>query len=231
MDRTTRFAGLLLFVATVAACGGNPEPDQSPDARADSIAQARQDSIARADSIRAAREAEEERRREEEATRLCERAQAAVTSENYDNARSLYERARDEFSGTDCAERADAALDRIDAIETVRERVHFEFDQSEITDEAAQVLQRKAEVLRDNPDMEITIAGHADERGSNEYNMALGQRRAESARDYLVDLGVSEDQFDTTSYGEERPLVDRSTEEAWDQNRRAEFNIESMGDL
>lgn len=227
MHRAARLTAVSILLAAVA-CGGNPPPETSPTPDADSMAreEARRDSIARADSLRRARE------RAEAAERLCQQALAAVTAGNYEEARNLYRRARDEYSGTDCAERAAGQLDRLDAVATVRERIHFEFDRSQITDQAARTLQAKAEVLRQHPNLRIVIEGHCDERGSNEYNMALGQRRAESARAYLVDLGVPESAIvRTVSYGEERPLVNRSTERAWAQNRRAEFVIRNLGDL
>lgn len=226
MDRNIRFAGIFLLTAALAACGGGPEPETGPDPDAEAAAEeARRDSIARADSIRMARE------REAAATELCERAAAAMDAGNYENARSLYRQAQTEYEGTECAERADGELDRLDALAVVEERIHFEYDRAAITDEAAQVLQRKAEVLRNDSGFSLTVEGHCDERGSNEYNMALGQRRAEAVAEYLVDLGVSEDAFRTVSYGEERPLEDASDEEAWAANRRAEFVVEEMGDL
>lgn len=225
MHRPLRTGSVLVLLAALA-CGGNPPPETSPDPGAEDDTEAREE--ARRDSIERARE----RQREEEAEELCQQALAAVTAGNYDEARELYRRARSEYEGTDCAERAAGELERLDAVSTVRERIQFEFDQSSITDEAAQTLRQKAQVLRDNPGLRIAIEGHCDERGSNEYNMALGQRRAESAEEYLLDLGVPEEAIvRTVSYGEERPLVDRSDEDAWAMNRRAEFVIRELGDL
>ncbi len=222
MRHPLRLTALVLFTAALAACGGNPPPETEPQPDRDTAAA---DSAARADSIRRAE-------REAAAEDLCEQALAAVTAGNYEEARELYSRARDEYGGTDCAERAAGELDRLEVVQTIRERVHFEFDQSNITDQAAQALQRKAEVLRNHPGARIVIEGHCDERGSNEYNMALGQRRANAAEQYLLELGVPEDAIErTVSYGEERPLVNRSTEEAWAQNRRAEFVIRDLGDI
>ena len=109
--------------------------------------------------------------------------------------------------------------------------MHFEFDRSRITDEAAAILQRKADVLRAHPDLQIAIEGHCDERGSLEYNMALGQRRAQSAMQYLVSLGISADMFSTVSFGEERPIAQGSNEGAWAQNRRSEFVIGNLDAL
>jgi len=79
--------------------------------------------------------------------------------------------------------------------------------------------------MRSNPDSEISVEGHCDERGTAEYNLALGERRAESAKKYLNALGIESDRIDTISYGEEKPAVEGSGEEVWSQNRRAEFNI------
>lgn len=224
MRHPLRLTALVLLAAGLAACGGNPPPETEPQADRDSMARA--DSAARADSIRRARQ------REEAASDLCEQATAAVTAGNYEEARELYRRARSEYGGTDCAERAESELSRLEVIQTLRNRVHFEFDKSNITDQAAEVLQRKAEVLREHPGVRIVVEGHCDERGSNEYNMALGQRRANSAMEYLLELGVPEEAIvRTVSYGEERPLVNRSTEEAWAQNRRAEFVIQDLGEI
>ena len=86
-----------------------------------------------------------------------------------------------------------------------------------------QTLQLKAEAMRQFPDVRIRIEGHADERGTVEYNLALGERRAEAARAYLIDLGIDPDRMTTISYGEERPAVQGSNEAAWSQNRRDEF--------
>lgn len=225
MRSSLRISSVLVLLAALA-CGGNPQPETSPEPDTGDDAEAREE--ARKDSIARA----EARQREEEADELCQRALAAVTAGNYEEARELYQRARREYEETECAERAADELDRLDAVKTVRERIHYEFDESDITDEAAQTLQRKAEVLRANPGLRIVIEGHCDERGSNEYNMALGQRRAESAVNYLLDAGVPEESIvRTVSYGEERPLVDRSDEEAWAMNRRAEFVIQELGDL
>ena len=86
-------------------------------------------------------------------------------------------------------------------------------------------LKQKAAWLKSNSGAMVTIEGHCDERGTNEYNLALGERRAESARAYLVDLGISASRLSTISYGEERPLDNRSNEEAWSKNRRGQFKL------
>lgn len=111
------------------------------------------------------------------------------------------------------------------AREALTEIVFFDYDSDEITPEAEQRLVLKAAVLRDNPTVRVRIEGHADQRGSTEYNLALGQRRAEAVRAFLANYGIDVDRFATISYGKERPLVEGEGEEVWSRNRRAEFAI------
>lgn len=108
---------------------------------------------------------------------------------------------------------------------TLEEMVFFDYDRSEIRPDAAAVLRRKADVLRASPSVQLRIEGHADERGSTEYNLALGNRRAEAVRQFLVGFGLAESRFSIVSYGEERPLDRGSNEAAWARNRRAQFQI------
>ena len=105
----------------------------------------------------------------------------------------------------------------------MQEDIYYEFDKSTLTPTAQENLLRKAEWLRENPNATVTIEGHCDERGTNEYNLALGDRRAESAKAFLTDLGIDPSRLTTISYGEERPVDPRSNEEAWAKNRRAHF--------
>ena len=107
----------------------------------------------------------------------------------------------------------------------MQEDIYFEFDKSTLTPAAQDNLLQKAEWLRENPDASVTIEGHCDERGTNEYNLALGDRRAESAKAFLTDLGIDSTRLTTISYGEERPVDPRSTEEAWAKNRRGHFVV------
>lgn len=105
---------------------------------------------------------------------------------------------------------------------TLGEDIHFDFDSSAITPNAANNLKTKAQILAKQPDMEATIEGHCDDRGTNEYNMALGDRRAQSAKDFLVQLGIEGNRLSTVSYGEEKPLIPNAkTEAEHAQNRRA----------
>ena len=103
------------------------------------------------------------------------------------------------------------------------EKIFFEFDDYTLTPAAREILAHNAEWLRQNPVAKVTIEGHCDERGSDEYNLALGQRRAEAAKNYLVSLGIAAERLTAISYGEERPSATGSDESAWSQNRRAEF--------
>ncbi|PYO44366.1 MAG: peptidoglycan-associated lipoprotein Pal, partial [Gemmatimonadetes bacterium] len=167
----------------------------TPQPIPDSLVKAQQ---ARADSIAALRAAEKAKARAEEA-RVAERRRAD----------SL------------------AALDR--ASEQVRltlaETIHFDFDKSYVRPGDAGVLDRKIPVLKANPTARIQIAGNCDERGSDEYNLALGNRRAISARRYLVDHGIDASRIETVSYGKERPLDPGHDEAAWAKNRNDEFQI------
>ena len=105
--------------------------------------------------------------------------------------------------------------------------VFFDLDQSLLTEEAQKILQKNAEWLRSHPQLRILIEGHCDERGTVEYNLALGERRAQSAKDYLANLGISSDRISIISYGKEKPFVVGHSEEAWAQNRRAHFLLQS----
>ena len=105
------------------------------------------------------------------------------------------------------------------------EDVYFEFDSIRLAPQAQEILTKKAKWLRANPTAKITIEGHCDSRGTNEYNLALGEGRAQSAKAYLVDLGIESSRLNTISYGEERPIDRSETEEGWAKNRRAHFVI------
>ena len=102
--------------------------------------------------------------------------------------------------------------------------VYFDFDQYTLSSKSIQTLRSIAQVMKDNKDIEITVSGHADERGTREYNLALGQRRGEAVRDYLLLNGISKNRITVKSYGEEYPLVKGSNESSWAKNRRAEIN-------
>lgn len=106
------------------------------------------------------------------------------------------------------------------------EDIYFEFDSIRLTPEAQELLTQKAAWLRKNSGARVTIEGHCDDRGTNEYNLALGEGRAQSAHAFLMDLGIKASRLNSISYGEERPLVTGQNEEAWARNRRVHFVIE-----
>jgi peptidoglycan-associated lipoprotein len=108
-----------------------------------------------------------------------------------------------------------------DLVVNVGDRVFFDYDRYDIKDEGKQTLQRQAAWLKMHPEVTVTVEGHCDERGTREYNLALGARRATSAKDYLVSLGVDASRISTISYGKERPVCVESAESCWALNRRA----------
>ena len=108
---------------------------------------------------------------------------------------------------------------------TIAQTIYFDYDKDAIRDDARAVLDAKVPVLQANPTLRIRIAGHTDERGSNEYNVALGQKRAAAASRYLVGRGIAESRIDIVSFGEERPAMTGEGEALWEKNRRDEFEI------
>lgn len=108
---------------------------------------------------------------------------------------------------------------------TLAERIHFDLDMAEIRPDAERTLRAKLAILRASPNVTLRIEGHCDERGSNEYNDALGNRRAQAVVDFFTGFGMDASRFAIVSFGEDRPLMNRSDENAWAQNRRAEFII------
>lgn len=113
--------------------------------------------------------------------------------------------------------------DQINAVET--EKIYFDYDKAELKPEAQSSLQQKAMFLESNSSYALTIEGNCDERGTNEYNLALGERRADAAKKFLGSIGISADRITTISYGEEKPVDTGHNEEAWSKNRRDEFKL------
>jgi peptidoglycan-associated lipoprotein len=138
-------------------------------------------------------------------------------------------RAAEEAARRRAADGAAAAARNAAAAGSVRETltaaVHFDYDQSDLRADDRAILDAKIPILQANPTVKIRVAGHTDERGSDEYNLALGQRRAATVKRYLVDHGIADARIETISYGEERPIAQGSDESAYAQNRRAEFEI------
>ncbi|UCD80106.1 MAG: peptidoglycan-associated lipoprotein Pal [Desulfobacterales bacterium] len=132
----------------------------------------------------------------------------SVEEENRDSAASIQESESGRTSGI-----------------VLQEAIYFEFDKATLTPAAREILIENGQWLRKNRDVEITIEGHCDERGTNEYNLALGDRRAETVKTFLADLGIHAARLSTVSYGEEKPVDPSHTELAWAKNRRAHFLI------
>lgn len=120
-----------------------------------------------------------------------------------------------------------AAKEKAAALQTVvNEDVFFDYDSAVLSADAQDVLKKKSIILGKYSETSVTIEGHCDERGTNEYNLALGERRAESAKNFLASLGVKPSRFKTISYGEEKPADQGHDEQAWSKNRRAHFLAE-----
>ena len=156
--------------------------------------------------------AEELERMRQDSIRLVEEAAAAERARQEEMARQ--ERAR-------AAEAARQAL---------RETVYFDYDESVIRSDTEQRLRAKLDILRNNPGVQLRMEGHADERGTSEYNIALGNERAGSVIQFFTGFGLDGNRFSSVSYGEERPVAQGSSEASWAQNRRVEFVITAGGD-
>ena len=130
------------------------------------------------------------------------------------------------------AERArrEAEAATTEARNSLTEMVFFDYDASDVRADMQDVLNRKAALMRANPNVALRVDGHADERGTVEYNLALSLRRANAVREYLTGFGIDAGRLDVSGYGEERPLETGGTEEAFAKNRRAEFSITRGGD-
>ncbi len=189
-----------LSIATVATSCGGNPAPATPTPNADSAAAADR---ARQDSIAAA-QAEADRLAREEAERVARQREA--------DSLAALSRSSEEV-------RAMLAL-----------MIHFDYDKSNIRSDDMGALDQKVAILQANPDLRIRVGGHCDERGSDEYNLALGNRRAQAAKQYLVSHGIDAGRIETQSWGEERPMVDGHDESAWSQNRRDEFEVISGGD-
>jgi peptidoglycan-associated lipoprotein len=201
MKSVTLLLALGLGAAVMTAAScGGNPPPQAPTPNADSATAAER---ARADSAAAA-QAEAER-------------QAAAERE-----RIARQRAADSIAAL--AHSSDEVRTTLAAM------IHFDLDKSNIRANDMGILDQKVAILQANPALRIRTAGHCDERGSDEYNLALGNRRAQSAKQYLVSHGIDASRIETQSWGEEKPLAQGHDESAWSQNRRDEFEVISGGD-
>ncbi len=189
-----------LAVAAMAACGGKT-PETTP-----APAGINADSAAEADRMRAdsIARAEREAREREEAERERQRR---------------------------IADSLAAAGKSTEAVRTLlATMIHFDYDKAIIRGGDAAVLDQKVAILQANSALRIRISGHCDERGSDEYNLALGNRRATAAKQYVVSHGIDPSRIETVSYGEERPIAQGHDEDSWAQNRRDEFEILAGGE-
>ena len=202
MIRTSRLALAVLVVsAALGACRREPEIQPAP-----APPPINQDSIDAANRAR-------------EAAAAAERAR--MDSINAANARTAEEERR--------RREAEAAA-RAEAMRALTAAIYFDLDQAEITADSRATLDAKLPLLTANAGVRVRIAGHADSRGSDEYNLALGQRRAAAAKRYLTGRGIADSRIDIVSFGEERPVAMGSDEGSYSQNRRAEFEITAGGD-
>ncbi len=203
-----RIAGAagVAVLALVAACSRNPKPvamAQPAPPSADSVlkAQMHRDSLlamARADSIAKAQQAETH----------ADSVRSEVMRETVDSAKDVTN------TGLDMS---DAAL--------MAERVHFDYNKADLQSTDLHLLEQKLAILQAHPQLAVQVAGNCDERGSDEYNMALGERRAASAKRWLTAHGIADSRITIISYGKERPLDAGHDESAWAKNRRDDFVV------
>jgi peptidoglycan-associated lipoprotein len=148
-------------------------------------------------------------------------------------AREAADRARqDSIANARAAEEAADRERRIAAVRgTLEQAIYFDYDDDKLRDDAAEALGQKVQILRANPGIRIRITGHTDERGSIEYNLALGMRRAQVVKDYLVGFSIDESRMEIVSMGEDQPQDPGHDESAWGRNRRADFTITSGNTL
>ncbi len=205
MKQTRRIAVLtmaLVSVAALDACHKTPAPVPAPA------------------PVVASPNADSARRSQEDAARRAAAAAAAASA--------AAAHRTDSIAAADAAAR-DAAAAAANMRATLAAVVHFDFDKSDLRPEDRSILDAKVPILQANPGVMLRVAGNTDERGSDEYNLALGQRRAAAVKQYLVEHGIDASRIETISYGEERPVAQGSDEAAWAQNRRAEFEITAGG--
>lgn len=201
--KTTQIISLaaVLTLSAGLACK-KPEPAPKVDTAAEEAA--RKAAAEKAAAEEAARKAAAEKAAAEEAARKAAAEEAAKKA---------------------AAEAAEKAAAFKAAAEKVLVNIHYDYDKSDIKAADRATLQGIADFMKANANVKVSIEGHCDERGTNEYNLALGNRRAAAALAYLKTLGVDESRFETISFGKEKPLCTEGNEKCWSQNRRAEFKL------
>ena len=200
MMRTSRIAVMTIATLSVALLDACHKSPPPAPAPAPATRGPNQDSI---------RRVQEEAARREEAARIAKQRQDSI---------DRYNEAQRNMASAAAALRS-----------TLTATVHFDYDQADLRPDDKAVLDAKIPIMQANTGVTIRISGHTDERGSDEYNLALGQRRAAAAKAYLVQHGIADARIETISYGEERPVAQGSDEGAYSQNRRAEFEVTAGG--
>jgi len=197
------------FIMTLICCIGLMMVSCSPKTVVKEDPTIKKEEIAKIEAEQAARE--REARAKDEAAKEAAREAAK-------------EAARKEFERSLVAKK-EPGIEGVVYESSLLKDIHFDFDKYEILPGDTAILKGNADLLKKNPTVKIQIEGHCDERGTTQYNLALGERRANSTRNYLLSLGIPSDCISTISYGEEKPLDPRRDEEAWRKNRRAHFVI------
>ncbi len=175
-----------------------------------------------------AREAKEDKEAQEIKERELARIREAQEAKERESARVKEEEAKKamgrEFEKSMVAKKERGIEGEVFESKLLKD-IHFEFDKYDIRQKDEEILRENAAFLNKNPKMKVQIEGHCDEKGTSEYNLALGERRANAAKKYLVALGISSNRLSTISYGEERPVDPSHSEEAWAKNRRAHIVV------
>jgi peptidoglycan-associated lipoprotein len=182
----------------------------------------------KAAAVAAEEEAKKRAAAEEEAKKAAAAKQAAAQEEarKAAAAKQAAAAAEEEAKKRAAAAAAEAEKQKAQLISVFEsENIYFDYDKAELKPEAQAILQSKANFLGQNASYSVRIEGNCDERGTNEYNIALGERRADAAKQFLNSLGISTDRITTISYGEEKPVDTGHDESAWSKNRRDEFKL------
>lgn len=225
---TGGFTALLISLLLMSGCAKDQvKPDEG--IASDKPAQAAQQSQQASDQAAAERKRIEQQIADQQAAAKREAdRQAALKAEQLKEQQAKDDEAAglmrpDQSTLASTAKASSSATD--DAAKKALSKIHFDFDSYVLSQQARDTLYNNAEYLLKKYQGKVRLEGHCDERGSDEYNLALGENRAKAAMNYLVTLGVPAEQLAIVSYGKERPLVNEHTEEAWAQNRRVEFEL------
>lgn len=227
-----RRVGIMILALVVGLCAvGCPKrvvriDDRAVSGREETRLQQQDLERAREEAARLEREKaeREERERAEQAAREAARIREEEGRRAAEAAREA-ERKKREFERSLVAKKELPGIEGKVLDSRLLKDVHFDFDRYDIREQDVEILKENAAILLKYPDVKVQIEGHCDERGTTEYNLALGERRANSVKKYLISLGVPAERLSTISYGKEMPLDPRHNEEAWAKNRRAHFTI------